>query len=162
MADDVTDRLLSGWISARPDIDTQALRITGRISRIGPLLARRQAEVFERFGLSRGDVGALSALRIATPHRVSPSRLGRGLMMSSAGVTSRIDKLERRGLVRRLPDPNDRRGIIVELTDEGLRLVDEAVAAVSVSDRELLDRLEDAEVTSLEQLLRKLGATLED
>ena len=70
----------------------------------------------------------LSALRIAgPPHHLSPSRLGRGLMMSSAGVTSRTDRLERRALVRRLPDPHDRRGVIVELTDEGLEAVDAAV-----------------------------------
>ena len=68
------------------------LQVTARLSRIGPLLARRQEEVFSQFGLSRGEVGMLSALRIAgPPHRLSPSRLGRGLMMSSAGVTSRTD-----------------------------------------------------------------------
>ena len=78
--------------------------MTARLSRIGPLLARRQETIFDRFGLNRGEVGALSALRIAgPPHRLSPTRLGKGLMLSSAGVTSRIDRLERRGLVRRLP-----------------------------------------------------------
>ena len=136
--------------------------MTGRLSRIGPLLARRQEAVFSRFGVNRGEVGALSALRIAGPsHRLSPTRLGRGLMLSSAGVTSRIDRLERRGLVRRLPDPDDRRGVIVELTEEGARLVDEAVAAVAESDRQLLERLEPEEVDQLQGLLRKLLAGLE-
>jgi DNA-binding MarR family transcriptional regulator len=82
-------------------------------------------------------------------------------MLSSAGVTSRIDRLERRGLVRRLPDPDDRRGIIVELTDEGIALVDQAVAAVAESDRQLLGRLDDRELKELETLLRKLLAGLE-
>ena len=104
----------------------------------------------------------LSALRIAgPPHRLSPSRLGRGLMMSSAGVTSRIDRLERRGLVRRLPDPHDRRGVIVELTDEGLEAVDAAVRAVTLSDQQLLARFDAAELASMEGLLRKLLAGLE-
>jgi DNA-binding MarR family transcriptional regulator len=162
MTEDLLDRTIGGWRGARPDIDTAALQVTGRLSRIGPHLARRQEAVFERFGLNRGEVGALSALRIAgPPHRLSPTRLGRGLMLSSAGITSRIDRLERRGLVRRLPDPDDRRGVLVELTDEGIATVDQAVRAVSASDRELVERLEPDEVRTLEGLLRKLLAGLE-
>ena len=162
MADDPTDRVLTGWGAAHPELDLRALQVTGRLSRIGPLLAKRQEGVFSRFGLNRGEVGALSALRISgPPHRLSPTRLGRGLMLSSAGVTSRIDRLERRGLVRRLPDPDDRRGVIVELTDQGLEVVDAAVAAVAISDRQLLERLDPKEVAQLEPILRKLMGGLE-
>jgi DNA-binding MarR family transcriptional regulator len=162
MQDDLTDRVLSGWQGARPELEIGALQVTGRLSRIGPLLAKRQEVVFGRFGLNRGEVGALSALRIAgPPHRLSPTRLGRGLMLSSAGVTSRIDRLERRGLVRRLADPDDRRGVIVELTDEGLEVVDTAVAAITISDRQLLERLDPQEVAQLQDLLRKLLGGLE-
>jgi len=162
MDHDLTDRLLENWDQARPDFNVGALQVTARLSRIGPHLARRQEEVFSRFGLNRGEVGALSALRIAgPPHRLSPTRLGKGLMLSSAGVTSRIDRLERRGLVRRLPDPDDRRGVIIELTDQGLEVVDAAVAANSISDRQLLERLDPEEVVQLEALLRKLLAGLE-
>jgi DNA-binding MarR family transcriptional regulator len=162
MTHDLTDRVIGGWLEARPDFEVGALKVTARLSRIGPLLAKRQEAVFSRFGLSRGEVGALSALRLAAPpHRLSPTRLGKGLMLSSAGVTSRIDRLERRGLVRRLDDPDDRRGVIVELTDEGLEVVDAAVAALTVSDRELLERLEPDEAAQLEGLLRKFLAGLE-
>ena len=163
MADeDTTDRVLSGWEEIRPELGVGALQVTARLSRIGPHLARRQDEVFSRFGLSRGEVGALSALRIAgPPYRLSPTRLAKGLMLSSAGVTSRIDRLERRGLVRRLDDPDDRRGVIIELTGEGSQIVDDAVAALAVSDRQLLERLDPAEVEQLEGLLRKVLALLE-
>ena len=162
MADDHTDRLLSGWDEARPDLDVGALQVTARLSRIGPHLARRQEAVFSRFGLNRGEVGALSALRIAgPPHRLSPTRLARGLMLSSAGITSRIDRLERRGFVRRLPDPDDRRGVMIELTDEGLEVVDAAVAANTVSERQLLERLDAGEIAQLESILRKLLGGLE-
>lgn len=162
MPDDPVDRLLSGWDDARPDLDVGALQVTARLSRIGTHLARRQEAVFSRFGLGRGEVGALSALRIAgPPHRLSPTQLGRGLMLSSAGVTSRVDRLERRGLVRRLPDPNDRRGVIIELTDEGLEVVDAAAAANTVSERQLLGRLDPDELVALERLLRKLLGGLE-
>src|SRR3954468_2311445 len=162
MTDDLTDRLLRSWDDARPDLDIGLLQVTARLSRIGPHLARRQEAVFERFGLNRGEVGALGALRVVgPPHRLSPGRLGKGLMLSSAGVTSRIDRLERRGLVRRLPDPDDRRGVIIELTDEGLQVVDEAAAANTVSERQLLQRLDKDEVATLERLLRKLLGGLE-
>jgi DNA-binding MarR family transcriptional regulator len=162
MSDDTTDRVLSGWEETRPDLAVGALQVTARLSRIGPLLARRQEEVFGRFALSRGEVGALSALRISgAPYRLSPTRLARGLMLSSAGITSRIDRLERRRLVRRLDDPDDRRGVIIELTDEGREVVDEAVAALAISDRQLLDRLDPQEVEQLEGLLRKVLALLE-
>jgi DNA-binding MarR family transcriptional regulator len=162
MADDTTDRLLTGWDSARPDLEVGALQVTARLSRIGTHLARRQEDVFSRFGLNRGEVGALSSLRIAgPPYQLSPTRLAKGLMLSSAGVTSRIDRLERRGLVRRLPDPNDRRGVIIELTDAGLEVVDAAVEANSASDRQLLERLDPQELTQLEALLRKLLGGLE-
>jgi DNA-binding MarR family transcriptional regulator len=162
MADDHTDRLLSGWDEARPDLDVGALQVTARLSRIGPHLARRQEAVFSRFGLNRGEVGALSALRISgPPHRLSPTRLARGLMLSSAGITSRIDRLERRGFVRRLPDPDDRRGVMIELTDEGLDVVDAAVAANTISERQLLERLDAGEIAQLESILRKLLGGLE-
>jgi DNA-binding MarR family transcriptional regulator len=162
VGEDLIDDVLAGWRGTGPAFDLRPLEVTGRLSRIGPLLARRQEAVFNRFSVNRGEVGALSALRVAgPPHRLSPTSLGRGLMLSSAGVTSRIDRLERRGLVRRLPDPDDRRGVIVELTDEGLALVDQAVEAVTESDRQLLGRLDAKEMAELEGLLRKLLAGLE-
>ena len=71
-------------------------------------------------------------------------------MLSSAGVTSRIHRLEPRGLVRSLPHPDDRRGVIVELTDQGIEVVDTAVAAMTISDRQLLDRLGPEEVAQFE------------
>ncbi len=138
--DDTTDRQLEGWSGVRPDLEVDALQVTARLTR----------------------VGALSALRVAgPPYRLSPTHLAKGLMLSSAGITSRIDRLERRGFVRRLADPNDRRGVMVELTDEGLGAVDSAVAALTVSDRQLLARLEPDEIAQLESILRKLLGGLE-
>jgi DNA-binding MarR family transcriptional regulator len=162
MVDDATDRLLTGWDDARPDLEVGALQVTARLARLGAHLARRQETVFSRFGLGRGEVGLLSALRISgPPHQLSPTNLAKGMMLSSAGVTSRIDRLERRGFVRRLPDPNDRRGVIIELTPEGLEVVDAAVTANTASDRQLLQRLDPTEIAQLEGLLRKLLAGLE-
>lgn len=137
-------------------------QVTARLSRISLHIARRQEEVFGRFGLNRGEVGVLSALRVAgPPHRLSPTRLFKGLMLSSAGMTSRIDRLERRGLVSRLPDPNDRRGVLVELTENGRMLLEEAVAANTDGERAVLGSLSENEIATLGQLLREILADLE-
>jgi DNA-binding MarR family transcriptional regulator len=137
-------------------------QVTARLSRIALHIARHQEEEFGRFGLNRGEVGVLSALRIAGPsNRLSPTRLFKSLMLSSAGITSRLDRLEQRGLVRRLRDPGDRRGILVELTDQGAAILDQAVAANTGSERELIAGLNAAEIETLTGLLRKLLATLE-
>lgn len=137
-------------------------QVTARISRIGQHIARHQEEVFGRFGLSRGEVGVLSALRVAgPPHRLSPTSLFRGLMLSSAGITSRLDRLESRGLVKRTRGLNDRRAVLVELTAAGRKLLDEAVAANTKSERALLDDLSTKEIATLSRLLRKMLMTLE-
>jgi len=157
MTNDLTDRTLDAWQQAQPDLETAGLQVTARLSRIGPLLARRQEGVFERFGLGRGEVGVLGALRIAgQPYQLSPTRMAKGLMLSSAGITSRIDRLERRGFVRRLPDPDDRRGVIIELTDEGRRLWDEAVGAQAEKEAVVGLALTLEERDELNDLLRRL------
>ncbi len=162
MARDFTDRLIDRWSAIRPDLGVGGLQVTARLARIGRHVALREEEVFSRFGLNRGEVGVLSALRIVgPPHRLSPTRLGKGLMLSSAGITSRLDRLERRGLVTRLPDPDDRRGVIVELTERGLELVDAAVGANTASEQQLLSTLDPQELGELEALLRKILAGLE-
>jgi DNA-binding MarR family transcriptional regulator len=161
-APDFTDRILSRWAELHPDVDLAPLQVTGRLARMGQLLARREEAVFGEFGLNRGEVGVLAALRSSgPPHRLSPGRLGKGLMLSSAGVTSRLDRLERRGLLARHPDPDDRRGVTVELSDRGMELVDAAVAATADRDRDLLDALSATEARQLETLLRKVLRVLE-
>ena len=137
-------------------------QVTARISRIALHIARRQDEAFGRFGLNRGEVGVLGALRIAgPPHRLSPTHLFKGLMLSSAGITSRLDRLEGRGLVKRTPDPDDRRSVVVELTDAGREVLDEAVAANTQGERSLIGDLSETEVATLGLLLRKMLGSLE-
>ena len=147
MADDPVDRMLTGWDETRPDLDVGALQVTARLSRIGTHLARRQEDAFEplRARARRGraaerapDLGA-AAPAVPYPPREGPHALVRGRHQ-------RIDRLERRGFVRRLADPNDRRGVMIELTDEGLEVVDAAVAANVASDRQLLERLDAGEL----------------
>ncbi len=159
---DWTDSLLHRLAKIHPDLELAVYQVTARVARVAMLLARQQEEVFQHFGLNRGEVGVLSALRTADPpHRLSPSRLLRSLMLSSAGITSRIDRLERRGLVERMPDPGDRRAILVVLTERGREVVDAAVAANTAAEARLLTGFEDHEIATLGRLLRKLLANLE-
>lgn len=136
--------------------------MTARVSRIALHIARRQEEAFGRFGLNRGEVGVLAALRFAGPkQQLSPTRLFKGLMLSSAGITSRLDRLERRGYVKRTRDPDDRRGVLVELTVAGRAILDEAVNANSGREKELVANLTRQEEKALAGLLKKLLAGLE-
>ncbi len=162
MPQDWTDALLDRWTSVRSRQDMEPYQVTARISRIGLHIARRQEEAFGRFGLNRGEVGVLGALRFAGPdQQLSPTRLFKGLMLSSAGITSRLDRLERRGYVKRKPDPDDRRGVLVELTDTGRKVLDEAVTANSSREKELLANLTKQEQKELAGLLKKLLGGLE-
>ena len=137
-------------------------QVTARVSRIGLHIARRQEEAFGRLGLNRGEVGVLGALRFAGPkQQLSPTRLFRGLMLSSAGITSRLDRLERRGYVKRRRDPDDRRGVLVELTDAGREVLDRAVSANTGREKELIANLTKEEQKVLAGLLKKLLAGLE-
>jgi DNA-binding MarR family transcriptional regulator len=160
---DWIDRIVERWSVLEPAMDMEPYQVTGRIARIATHVQRRQEEVFGRFGLNRGEVGVLSSLRtVGPPHRLSPTQLFKGLMLSSAGMTSRLDRLESRDLVVRRADPADRRGILVELTPKGKELVEAAVVANTAREREILAGLSDEDVESLASLLRTLLTRLED
>jgi DNA-binding MarR family transcriptional regulator len=146
----------------QPGLDMHAYEVTARISRIGQYIARHQETVFGQFELNRGDVGVLSALHLAgPPNRLSPTRLFKGLMLSSAGITNRLDRLEERGLVRRSRDPHDRRGVLVELTDDGREVLERAIKANTVAEPEIVGGLAASELDELAGLLKKLLGGLE-
>src|SRR6202165_3188518 len=137
-------------------------QVTARISRLALHVARVQEESFGKYGLNRGEVGVLAALRFAGPkQQLSPTRLFKGLMLSSAGITSRLDRLERRGYVKRTRHPEDRRGVLVELTEAGEDVLDQAVSANTGRATDLLANLTKQEQKALAGLLKKLLAGLE-
>ncbi len=158
---DWTDNLLQAWAELAPGFQVEPYEITARISRLALHIGRHEEKVFSRFGLNRGDMGVLSALRIAGSDRLSPTHLFKGLMLSSAGITSRLDRLEQRGLVRRTRHPSDRRGVLVELTDEGRTLLDQAVRASAQAEGELVGGLAAGELRTLADLLKKMLSRLE-
>ncbi|OLC67799.1 MAG: hypothetical protein AUH69_02815 [Actinobacteria bacterium 13_1_40CM_4_65_12] len=159
---DWTDALLDRFGGVRPRQEMEPFEVTARLSRIALHIARSQEEAFGRYGLNRGEVGVLAALRFAGPkQQLSPTSLFKGLMLSSAGITSRLDRLERRGYVKRSRHPSDRRSVLVELTDAGRQVLEDAVGADITRERELVAGLNAAERRSLTALLKKMLASLE-
>lgn len=162
MEPDRIARLIDQWKVERPDLDASPMGVAGRVLRLAVFLERRVAETLARFDLTLWQFDVLATLRrTGAPYRLSPTQLMREVMLSSGAMTNRIDRLEARGLVRRLPDPSDRRSVQIELTAEGKRLVDEAVAARFEEAREVAELLGKRDRESLEQGLSRLLLALE-
>jgi DNA-binding MarR family transcriptional regulator len=162
-ARDQVDRILEQWRRERPDLDTSPMSVIARISRLSRILERRIAEVLRAHGLNESQFGVLAALRRAgPPYCLSPTALYSSLLISSGAMTNRLDRLTASGLVRRIPDPSDRRSTLVQLTPKGLRLVEEAVAAHTENEQRLLAPLSPAERRTMADLLRKLLSEFED
>lgn len=161
MADDGVDRILEQWAHERPDLDTEAMGVFGRILRIAKAVGDAATETYARFGITRGDFDVLATLRRAgEPFALSPSALSGSLMLTSGGVTQRVDRLDRAALVTRVPDPSDRRGQIVALTPQGRELIDAAVAAGLETQQQLLAPLRPATRRELDRCLRQLLAAV--
>ena len=154
---DEIDRIVVEWNRARPDLDVSATHTLQRITRIGLLQGASFAKVFAPYGVSFGEYLVLAALRRSgPPYRMNPTRLFSSVILSSGAMTNRLDRLEEMGLVERLPDPTDRRGRLVALTDRGRKLVDSAAVDHLANEERLLGVLEADEREHLAALLRKL------
>ena len=118
--------------------------------------------VFAEHGLDGWEFDVLSALRRAgRPYQLSPGQLVTETLVTSGTMTNRVDRLEQRGLVRRSPDPGDRRGVKVRLTRSGRETVDAALSDLLDHERELLGELTPQERADLAGMLRRLNAPLE-
>jgi DNA-binding MarR family transcriptional regulator len=117
--------------------------------------------LFAEAGLQPGEFDVLATLRRSgEPYMLSPTHLYETVMISSGGMTNRLDCLERAGLVERRPDPNDRRGKLIALTDAGKRVIDETIDRHVANEERILSVLTPAEQKKLNALIRKLIAGL--
>lgn len=163
MREDHVDRNLRLWAAERPDLDTSPAAVVARVGRASVLLDRGIERLLRQHGLNRPSWDVLATLRrVGPPHRLTPTEIYRQVMRTSGVMTRRIDTLEAMGTVRRVPDPHDRRGILVELLPAGLRLVDQVVGLHLQNEREMLRGLSAVEQRTLTDLLRKLLLDLED
>jgi DNA-binding MarR family transcriptional regulator len=156
---DEVDEIVARWHAERPDLDVTPLRVLSRVSRLARHLDRARRAAFAAHGLEAWEFDVLSALRRqGSPYQLSPGALLRATLVTSGTMTNRIDRLAAGDLVRRHPDPQDKRGVLVELTGDGLRRVDAAMADLLARERELLATLAAAQQEQLACLLRSLLA----
>ncbi|HVX78431.1 MAG TPA: MarR family transcriptional regulator [Bradyrhizobium sp.] len=138
-ARELVDTIFSQWQAQRPDIDASPVHVYGLIGRIQMQCTAFIDEVLEPLGLTRGTFDVLTALRRAgAPYCLSPKQIAQSLLLSGAGLTSRLNKLEAQNLLARLPEPNDRRTLRVQLTAAGEVVINEAIPLVFEAQRSRL------------------------
>ena len=160
---DRLDAIAQAWQRERPDVDVRALTLLGRLLRSAALMDAKLTEGLAGFELQRGWFDLLAALRRAgEPFALNPTQLMRATMLSSGGMTKRLDRLEAAGLVERRPDATDRRATLACLTALGRSLIDETLPVHVANEERLLAGLSARERDTLDALLRKLLVGLEE
>jgi DNA-binding MarR family transcriptional regulator len=159
---DSVARVIAHWHRARPELDVEPIGVLLRLLRLQTILAPRLESLFERFGLRTADFAVLATLVRLAEQAVSQRRLGLELGLSPGTVSLRVDRLVRRGLVRRGPDPNDGRGALISLSERGRELFEACAPEHLSNSRELLAGLTEYERDRLARLLGKLLHTLEE
>ena len=162
MMSDHVDRIVEAWQRERPDLDVAALALLARLFRAADLADAVLGQQLAAHGLQPGWFDLLAALRRAgEPYALTPTQLMRTMMLSSGGMTKRLDRLVDAGLVERTPDPSDRRGTLVKLTGRGKATIDTLLPVHLANEQRLLASLNPVQQRTLDQLLRSLLADLE-
>lgn len=156
---DEVDELVAAWRVQRPDLDVAPLQVLSRVSRLARHLDIARRGAFAGHGLESWEFDVLSALRrTGPPFQLTPGALLRATLVTSGTMTNRIDRLAKAGLVRREPDPRDRRGVLVTLTEQGQTVVDAALTDLLDREQALLAGLGQEQRKQLADLLRTLLA----
>jgi DNA-binding MarR family transcriptional regulator len=154
---DEVDDLIAAWRQQRPDLDVAPLQVLSRVSRLARHLDIARRGAFTAHGLESWEFDVLSALRRAgPPFQLTPGALLRATLVTSGTMTNRIDRLASAGLVYREPDPSDRRGVLVTLSERGRSVVDAALTDLLDREQALLAALSDDQRPVLADLLRTL------
>jgi DNA-binding MarR family transcriptional regulator len=165
MADepDRLDLLVEQWRDQRPDIRPDVMATVGRVLAVAAEIDRRIGAAAAEHGLDRGQGDVLFTLRRSgSPYRLSPSRLTESLLVTSGTMTNRLDRLEAAGLIERRPNPDDRRGMNVQLTRKGVGLVDRLIPEHVENEERMLEPLSGTERERLDRLMRKVLRHLQD
>ncbi len=156
---DEVDDLVAGWRTERPDLDVEPLQVLSRVSRLARHLDRARRGAFAAHDLQAWEFDVLSALRRqGAPFQLSPGALLRATLVTSGTMTNRIDRLAASGLVSRRPDPQDKRGVLVALTERGREVADAALEDLLAREHDLLAQLDGDQRAQLAALLRLLLA----
>ncbi|MBT8073597.1 MAG: MarR family transcriptional regulator [Xanthomonadales bacterium] len=155
MNTDTIDRLQSDWSVQRPDLDSAPIGVVLRIQALAKVLGDQTASRLQQFDLQWWQYDVLSTLRRqGKPFIMAATELAEANMLTSGAMTNRIDRLEEDGLVRRIKDHNDGRRVLVQLTKEGLGLVEEATEARFETANDALVSLSNQQRNALNDLLR--------
>lgn len=159
---DEVDRIVRAWQQLQPDLNSTPLHVFSRISRIAWIQENLRRDVFAKVGLDGWEFDVLSALRRAgEPFQLTPRLLIQETLVTSGTMTTRLDKLQARGLVTRARAPEDGRSVVVQLSAEGIRLADEAISALMDAEQEFLDALPAGAQEQMGDALRSLLLALE-
>lgn len=162
MQPDAIDRLQQQWRRERPDIDVSSVGISSRVWRTARMLTRIRDAQLQQLGTDTVTVDVLAELRRAgPPYRLTAGELREISKISSGGVSQRLERLERAGLVERSISDGDRRVVDVRLTDAGRELIDSVLAELMVNDSAMLSDLAASERRQLEDLLRRMMAIVD-
>lgn len=154
-------RTLERWRASRPDVDFSPLEITTRVLRAAHMIQTRLDSIAAAYGLShRGDLETLIELDIVGP--LTPSELAEDLLLTSGGMTVRLNRLQAAGLLERQPNPRDRRGVLVHLTPQGAELARDSLTTLLEAQSTMVRPLEPSDQKKLAQLLRSLLTELGD
>lgn len=154
---DAIDRVVEQWFKEKPDLDTQPMAIMGRLMRIAKYMETRVAELHKQYDLKMGEFDVLATLRRAgDPYRLTPSALINSMMLTSGAMTNRLDKLEKKGLISREHSKEDRRSVTVELTSNGLQLIDNLILEHVEVQRDFIRGLSDEEKVQVNKALKTL------
>jgi len=159
---DAVDVILEQWQRERPDLNCSPMGPIGRLKRCTALLEQRLESTFSEFELSMWEFDMLATLRRAgAPYSLSPTELFSALMVTSGTMTHRLKRLEARGLISRQVNANDARSMLVQLTQEGVALIDRAVEKHVENEREILSGISDTILEKLDRNLAELLKSLE-
>lgn len=158
---DRLDRILERWETSRPDLDFSPLEVGMRVLRASHLLQARLDRIAAGYGLSHhGDLEVLTDLDLVGP--LAPSKLAEDLLLTSGGMTVRLNRLQDAGLIERRPNPQDGRGVLIHLTPTGKDLAEDAVTALLQAQAAIIGTLKPSDRTRLARLLRALLTGLGD
>ncbi len=153
---DEVDKITAQWNRERPDLDVAPMALLGRIGRLREAISKQHEQVFSSFGLNGAGFDVLATLRRSgAPYSLSPGELMAQMMITSGTATNRIDQLAKAGLVTRAQNPEDKRGMIVTLTPEGLALIELAVVAHVENQQKMVSALTEKEREDLNALLKR-------
>lgn len=152
------DDILVQWRRERPDLDPTSMAVCGDVLRTAEVIRQGILVNISTYKLDFPQFDVIMTLRRqGAGETLSPSHLAKEMMLSTSAMTNRLDRLEKRGFIERIVDPNDRRGLKIALTQEGFALADEIVESHVKTEDVMLEKLSADEALTLRELLRKIG-----